>query len=74
MIKLLTKNLNWKFCLNNRLNRIYDITFQIKDVTMIRGMTTNKPYFQIQKEKIEIPIDDLIFAMNVNKQDGESFI
>lgn len=47
MIKLLTKNLNWKFCLNNRLNRIYDITFQIKDVTMIRGMTTNKPYFKI---------------------------
>lgn len=47
MIKLLTKNLNWKFCLNNRLSRIYDITFQIKDVTMIRGMTTNKPYFQI---------------------------
>lgn len=28
------------FCLNNRLNRVYDITYQIKDVTMIRGMNS----------------------------------
>ena len=43
------------------MNRIYDITYQIKDVTMIKGMTTDKPFFLIEKSKIEIPINGLIF-------------
>ena len=47
MLRILTKSINSSFCLNNRLNRIYDITFQIKDVTMIKGMTTNNPYFYL---------------------------
>lgn len=40
MLKSLLKIPYKKFCLNNRLNRMYDITYQIKDVTMIRGMNS----------------------------------
>lgn len=40
MLRLFSKSLTQKFCLNNRLNRIYDITFQVKDVTMIKGLST----------------------------------
>lgn len=49
MIKSLLKISQSSFCLNNRLNRMYDITYQIKDVTMIRGMSTEKPYFYLEK-------------------------
>lgn len=49
---LLSKSLGSSFCLNNRLNRIYDITYQMKDVTMMRGTSTEKPYFYLEKEKI----------------------
>lgn len=52
MLKFLTRISFSPFCLNNRLNRIYDTTFQIKDVTMIKGLTTPKPYFYIEKTKI----------------------
>lgn len=74
MLKALTRRPLYTFCLNNRLSRIYDITYQIKDVTMIKGMLTEKPYFTIEKEKIEIPINDLIFTMNINKKDEDNML
>jgi hypothetical protein len=47
MLRVLTKSITSNFCLNNRLNRIIDVNYQIKDVTMIKGMKTNTPYFFI---------------------------
>lgn len=40
MLRLFSKSFAPQFCLNNRLNRIYDITFQVKDVTIIKGLNT----------------------------------
>jgi hypothetical protein len=47
MLRFLRRVPAYRFCLNNRMNRIYDITYQIKDVTMIKGMSTDTPYFFI---------------------------
>lgn len=44
MLRLLCKSFTPKFCLNNRLNRIYDITLQVKDVTIVKGMKSETPF------------------------------
>lgn len=47
MLRLFCKLFSPRFCLNNRLNRIYDLTLQVKDVTIIKGMKSETPFVEI---------------------------
>lgn len=41
---------------------------------MMRGTNTEKPYFYLEKEKIEMPSADLIFELNKNLPKNDSYL
>lgn len=74
MLRNFLKKVQFGFCLNSRLNRLYDTTFQIKDITMIKGTSTETPFCKIEGRRVELPSDKLVFDINYNRKEGDPII
>lgn len=45
------------FCVEAGMEKIYDMIFHVKDVTMIKKINTNRPYYIINHKTMELPQD-----------------
>ena len=57
MMHRLGNRLSRGFCVEAGLEKIYDMIYQVKDLTKIRKVDTQTPYFVIDHKKMEMPQD-----------------
>lgn len=62
------------FCQEAGLEKIYDMIYQVKDITVIKSIHHNNPYFLIDKNKIELPKDQFVFSFNRAQESPNDYL
>lgn len=52
MLTRATSTIQRAFCVEAGLEKLYEMIFQVKDVTVVKGIQTDKPYFLMDRKKI----------------------
>ena len=66
MFKLLTRLPLARFSRAPEIEKVYELKFHVKDLTLLRGMNSSNPYFHLQGKKISLPKDKLILSIEEN--------
>lgn len=71
MFKLLTRIPVRRFCLAPEIEKVYELKYHVKDLTVLRGLNQEIPYFKINDKIFRLPKDKLIFSLDENSHPSD---